>query len=421
MRRGRYAVLLAALLLGGLASPAYALLPGDLDTTFSKDGKAVTNLTTGYDVAGGIAVQADGRIVAAGMAGGKGGRFAVVRYKSDGRLDPTFSIDGKVFTNFTPGLDAAFDMALDANENIVAVGRAGGGGGRFALVRYLPTGARDPSFGRGDGIVLTNFTKKDDFAFGVAIQGDGKIVAVGRAAGSGGVMALARYKQNGTIDTTFGGGDGKVTTNFTRGDDRADAVAIQADGDIVVAGTANYFGLNGKFALARYTAAGALDPNFSGDGRVTSNFTPGFDGGFAVAVQTDQYIVAAGLAGSDLGLARYSSTGTLDPNFSDDGKQTTSFTRRADYADDIVIDPAGKLVVAGAARFYGPNSMFALARYGSDGKLDTGFGGGDGKVTTDFTTGYDGAYGVALAPDSKIVAGGYAGGGRFAVARYIGG
>jgi uncharacterized delta-60 repeat protein len=422
VRRARHAALIAALALGAVASPAYALLPGDLDPGFSGDGKAVTNLTTGYDAAGGIGVQADGKVVAAGSAAGGGGRFAIVRYTSGGVLDPSFHGDGRVFTNLTTGLDAAFDMALDANENVVAVGRAGGGGGRFVVARYRPTGQLDPAFGRGDGKVITNFTRGDDFAFGVAIQADGKIVAAGRAAGSGGVMAIARYRPDGTLDPTFGNGDGKVTTNFTRGDDRADAVAIQADMDIVVAGTANYFGLNGRFALARYTEAGVPDTTFSADGRLTTDFTAGFDGAFAVAVQADQHIVAAGLAGRDLGLARYDPSGALDPTFSGNGKQTTSFTAGADYADDIAVDESGRIVAAGAARFYGPNSRFAVARYEADGNLDPTFGG-DGKVTTDFTTGYDGAYGVALTPDAKIVAGGYAagGGGRFAVARYVGG
>jgi uncharacterized delta-60 repeat protein len=420
LRRIAPAAFLVFMLL--IAVPAsVAQAPGELDLGFSSDGKVMTNFTSGFDSANEVLVQGDGKIVAVGMVSGGGGRFGVARYNDDGTLDAAgFSGDGKATINFTTGLDAAFAGALDGSGNIVAAGRAGGGGGRFALARWTPAGTLDPSFS-GDGKVVTNFTKGDDFAYGIAIQGDGKIVAVGRGAGSGGVMAIARYKTDGSLDTTFGGGDGKVTTNFTRGDDRVDAVAIDSTGDIVVAGTANYFGLDGRFALARYDSNGAPVTAFSGDGRLTTNFTPGFDGAFAVAIQGDHDIVAAGQAGADLGMARYSSAGVLDTaGFGNSGKVTTSFSSGVDYADDLGIDYAGRILVAGAANFFGPNSKFALGRYLSDGSLDPAFSG-DGKAVTDFTTGFDGAYSLAFTPDNRVVLGGYAGryGGRFAVARYF--
>ena len=129
-----------------------------------------------------------------------------------------------------------------------------------------------------------------------------------------------------------------------------------------------------------------------------------------------------GQAGLTLGLARYQPDGTLDTSFSTDGKARTNFTSGADYADDVVLQTDGKIVAAGAANFFGPDSRFALARYnGNDGTLDTTFSD-DGKLMTNLTPGFDGAYGVALTSDQKIVAGGYAGGngGRFAVVRYVG-
>jgi uncharacterized delta-60 repeat protein len=413
-------VLLASLLLlMAVSSASAALPPGALDTTFSSDGLTTTNFTSGFDSANAVAVQLDSKIVAVGQAGGSGGRFAVARYEAAGPLDLSFSVDGKLTTDFTAGYDAAFDGALDADGNIVAVGRAGGSGGRFAVARYLPDGTPDPAFST-DGKATANFTTGDDYAFGVAIQPDGKILAVGRAGGSGGVFAVARFMPNGMLDPGFST-DGKATTNFTTGDDRADAVAVQADERIVVVGSADYFGSNGRFALVRYKSDGTLDTGFSGDGKRTADFTPGFDGGFGIAVQADQRIVAVGQAGLTLGLARFTTAGTLDLTFSTDGKATTNFTRGADYADDVVIQGDEKIVVAGAANFFGPDAKFALARYDVNGALDPGFSG-DGKVMTNLTTGYDGAYGVAIAPTGEIVAGGYAGGngGRFAIVRYVG-
>ncbi|HEY3069272.1 MAG TPA: hypothetical protein VGJ34_03065 [Gaiellaceae bacterium] len=422
-RRAAPALALMSFLLVAVAAAA-AAVPGDLDGSFSTDGKATTNFTTGFDSASAVLVQGDTKIVAVGMAAGNGGRFALVRYASDGILDTSFGGgDGKVVTDFTSGFEAAFDGALDAAENIIAVGRAGGSGGRFAIARYTTDGTLDPSFGGGDGKVTTNFTSGDDFAFSVAIQpSDGKIVVAGRAGGSGGVVALARYTTDGTQDTSFGG-DGKVTTNITSGDDRADAVAVRPLVEkIVVVGTANYFGANGKFAVAQYNEDGTPDTSFSTDGKLTTDFTSAFDGGFALAIPPSGKIVAAGQAGGAVGLASYDTDGSLDLSFGGgDGKLTTNFTKGADYFDDLLVDANGKIVAGGSANFFGPNSRFALARYNADGTLDTSFSG-NGKLTTDFTTGFDGIYGVAVTPDAKIVAGGYGGGsgGRFAVARYVG-
>ena len=338
------------------------------DASFSGDGKVTTNLTSGYDYAVGLVIQADGKIVAAGPASGSGGRFGLVRYAEDGSLDSTFSSDGKVFTNFTTGGDYAYDLALQADGKLIAIGRAGGAGGKFALARYESDGTLDTTFG-GDGKVTTNFLIGDDFAFGVALQADGKIIAAGLAGGLGGRVALARYNEDGTLDTSFSG-DGRLTTNFTAGDDRADHVAVQADTSIIVAGTAGTFGRNARFALVRYTPSGTLDTTFSGDGKLTTNFTAGFDGAFAVEVQpSDQRIVAVGAAGPTMGLARYSPGGTLDTSFSGDGKATANFTAGLDYADDLALAADGKIVAAGGAGYRSSNPRFALARFDPDGTL----------------------------------------------------
>jgi uncharacterized delta-60 repeat protein len=411
------AALLACVFLFALPSAAFAQA-GSLDPIFGGDGKVTTNFTRGSDEGIGVAIQSDQKIVAAGDIAGQGGRFALARYNADGTLDVSFSGDGKVATNFTAGFDGAFDVAVQADGKIVAVGFAAGSGGRFALARYDSDGTLDVTFG-GDGRVTTNFGAGLDVAFGIALQTDEKIVVTGRVGGGGGRIAVARYNVDGSRDTSFST-DGKVATDFTAGDDRADLLAVQADGKIVAAGTANTFRTSARFALVRYNADGSLDASFSGDGKVTTNFTAGFDGAFSVAVQSDQKIIAAGQAFGSMGLARYNSDGTLDVTFGGDGKVTTNFTSELDYADDLELDADGRIVAAGSARFFG-DSRFALARYNTDGTLDTAFSG-DGKVTTNFTSGRDRAFNVAIQADGNIVAVGRAGGGggRFALARYLG-
>jgi uncharacterized delta-60 repeat protein len=419
------AAFLGVLVLVALPSAAYAA-PGDLDGTFSSDGKLTTNFASGFDGAFGVVVQSDGRIVAAGAAAGGGGRFGLARYNADGSLDVTFGGDGRVTTNFTSKFDASSALALQTDGRIIVAGLAGGrlvygDDQKFALARYNADGSLDTTFS-GDGKVTTNLTSGPEFAHSVAIQGDGKIVAAGRGSGGGGRMALARYNADGTLDTSFSG-DGRLTTNFTARDDRAEKVMIQGDSKIVVAGTTAYYRGSGKFALARYNVDGSLDTSFSGDGKVTTNFTGAFDGAFAGAIQIDGKIVAAGEAGGNLGVARYMIDGTLDTTFSGDGVTITSFTSGIDYADEITIDSNGMIIAAGSANYFGRDSKFALSRYNADGTLDTTFSS-DGKLTTNFTSGDDSGYSVALQPlDGKIVAAGYAAGsgGRFALARYLGG
>lgn len=420
-----------SLLISLWGSPTSAA-PGQLDTTFGGDGKVTTDFSPGLDAASSVAIQVNGKLIAIGTANynGANARFALARYNTSGILDTTFGGDGKVTTNFTTAWDGAFSVAIQTDGMIVVAGEAGGtgpaesGDARFALARYDITGALDPTFS-GDGRVMTNVSAKADFVFGIAVQADGKIVVTGRAGGSGGRIALARYNSNGSLDATFGG-DGKVATDISAGDDRADDLAIQVDGRIVVAGTANYLSNRASLAVVRYDADGSRDASFSGDGILTSNLTSSFDGGFGVGIQpVDGKIVAVGQAGGGdagrIALIRYLTDGRLDGTFGGDGKVMTNFTPRLDYADDVAIQTDGRIVAGGAVRFFGPDPRFALARYQTNGVLDTSFGG-DGKVTTDFSANRGGIFDVDIQPtDDRIVAIGSAGGlgGRFGLTRYL--
>jgi uncharacterized delta-60 repeat protein len=416
---------------GALFAAAAQAAPGDLDPTFSGDGKQTTNFGQSNNVASGVAIYPNGKVVAAGSTGPNqsgccivGGDFALARYNPNGLLDPTFSGDGKQTTNFggdpENGGDGAGAVALDPNGKIVVVGR-GGPGADFALARYNPTGSLDPNFS-GDGKQTTNFGFTDDVATSVAIQPNGKIVVAGY---NGLTFALARYNSNGSLDPSFSG-DGKQTTNFGSGA-VASGVAIQPNGKIVVVGRG---GPGADFAIARYNPNGSLDPTFSGDGKQTTNFG-GYDGANGVALQGNGKIVAVGFAlggdndqlATDFGLARYNPNGLLDATFSGDGKQTTDFGGESDGASGVAIQPNGKIVAAGCAcpGTVNPPREFALARYNPSGSLDPSFSG-DGRVTTGFGGFDDRANGVALQADGKIVAVGRGvPGGDFALARYLGG
>src|SRR5207249_1300852 len=276
-------------------------------------------------------------------------------------------------------------------------------------------GDLDPSFGTG-GRVLTDFGGGDG-ARALALQAEGRIVVAGSSSAGafGSDFALARYNSNGSLDPSFGTG-GRVLTDFG-GDDEARALALQDDGKIVVAG-----GFGGPFfALARYNPGGTLDTSFGTGGRVFTNFG-GRDGARALALQADGKIVAAGFTSSDFGtrrrfaLARYNPDGSLDPSFRG-GRVVTSFADR-DEASALALQSDGKIVVAGFSDA-GGRQDFALARYNPDGGLDLSFGSG-GRVLTDFG-GDDEAAALALQADGKIVVAGLSGSGGVALvalARY---
>ena len=409
-------LVLACLLTAASAGQALAS-PGDRDQTFGGNGKVNTNFTGGADFANGVALQKNGKIVAAGLEGH--GRFGLARYLPDGHLDPTFSDDGKVSTNFTPETDFARAVAIQPDGKIVAAGFAGDKA-TFAVARYHDDGHLDNTFS-GDGKFTTNFTSGDDAAYGLALQADGKIVVAGSAReGNGDAMfALARYDTSGHLDRTFGD-NGKLVTNFTPKGDTAFAVAVQPDGKVVAAGRAGY-GSNSSMALARYLPGGRLDPAFSGDGKVTTNLTAGDDYANAVAVQLDGKIVAAGTGGyTDFAVVRYGPHGGLDDSFGGDGKVFTDVSVRDDIVHGVAVQLDGKIVAAGSAREGYPDATFALARYWPHGGLDRSFGG-DGTVRTNFSPWGDYANAVAIQSDGKIVAAGQAAGsgGRFALARYL--
>ena len=433
MTRRVLTALAAVGVVAALAHPAVAA-PGDLDTTFGTGGLVRTDVTTVGDAAYGVAVQADGRVVAVGTAGGKDSTFAVVRYKHDGTLDPTFGAGGIVRTNFGAYHDEAYAVALQPDGDIVVAGVKGAGrpSSDFALARYLPDGTLDPSFGSG-GTVTTSVTTKQDEADGVGILSNGDIIAAG-AAGLNAAdpnFAVVRYDPTGNLDSTFGTG-GTVQTDFTGGsfDWAVGGLVVQPDDEVVAAGYTISVSSRGdpKFALARYQTDGSLDPSFGSDGKVVTNFTSGLDYVSGLALDGSGEVVAAGEAGTGsrhdvAALARYTPAGKLDPSFGGDGKVTTDYGPFGDAAVGVAVDPSTQdVVTAGAIGLGGSNPRFAICRYLPGGTLDPAFGG-DGKVFTDFGSNQDWANAVALESNGRIVAAGVAGrgggNGKFALARYL--
>jgi uncharacterized delta-60 repeat protein len=412
------------------------LAPGTLDATFGIGGKVLTGFGVAEDErANRLALQGDGRIVLAGYAyDGATSRFALARYTTDGNLDGSFGVEGKVSTEISAaiggGFSEALSVAIQGDGKVVAAGRVFDGTRySFALTRYTANGSPDGSFGSG-GEVVTSIGPHS-MAYSVAIQADGKIVAAGVALGPTvalGQFAMVRYLPDGSLDASFGTG-GKVTTPAFVDDDQARSVVIQGDGKLVVAGGARIVTGNDSrynFAVARYLPDGRLDQGFGTGGKVSTFIGPLHDHGQDVAVQGDGKIVAVGEADvvgpePHFALARYTANGGLDPSFGIGGKVTTVFAGSGlTYASALAIQANGKIVVAGGTDDEEGNK-FALARYTPSGSLDGTFGKG-GKVTSTITARPSGvearAFDVAIQADGRILAAG-ASGNRFALARYL--
>lgn len=315
----------------------------------------------------------------------------------DGHLDPSFSGNGKVTTPFAGGAYAR-DVAIQDDGKIVVAGAAAGdlGTGAFALARYESDGSLDATFGVGGRVTTVVGGAGGDEAEAVAIQADGKIVAAGTAGGQR--FAVVRYETDGTPDPSFGT-DGIVKTNLSAGLDLGYDLLIQPNGKIVVAGSAGT--RRPEFALARYLVDGTLDPAFGGDGKVRTRY--GIWGvARAIALQPNGKIVAVGTNGSGFALARYRPNGRLDRSFGRRGKVGDSFP--GGWANAVAIQPDGRIVAAGDSDIF----SFAIARYTAHGRLDRTFSR-DGRVTTRVGSGEQMVVGLIVSSNRKIVAVGHVG------------
>lgn len=378
---------------------------GDLDLTFDADGKVITDLSGGTDQISALAIQPDGKIVAAGVSFAD---FGVARYNADGSLDTGFGTNGVATYDFDGFPDRARAVALQQDGKIVVVGESNENSAQnFGLVRYNSDGTLDAGFGTG-GAVFTDFAGNNDYAYAVAIQPDGKIVVAGDV-GIGGLFyfGLARYNSDGSLDGAFGTA-GKMF-NFPNGS--ANSLAIQPDGKIVAAGTVLTGGSDPDFAVARYNSDGSLDTAFNSTGEVTTDFSGTGDSLAGLALQSNGKIIVAGSAlisgTTDFALIRYNSDGSLDTTFGSGGKVSTDFALQADFATSVEVQADGKIVAAGLATISTDPGDSAIARYNTDGTLDAGFGA-NGKVTIDYASSYDTASDVAIQADGKIVIAGTA-------------
>lgn len=348
---------------------------------------------------------------------------------ADGELDPTFGTGGFALAGLTT---ADFELpakpVVQPDGKILICSRVASGGlsgSDFFIARFNADGSPDTSFDF-DGQVTIDIAARNDGCNALAIQPDGKIVAVGSSSDtstSNSDFAIVRLETDGTLDPTFGGGSGVTLVPFDLGGsngDTAGAVALQPDGKIIVAGWATVGTFTYDFAAVRLSPDGARDTTFNSTGRVTVAFdvpgTGGIDQADAIVIDAAGRIILGGVAetqpgSSGFALARLLPNGQLDHNFNADGRATIDFDLGAtnnDLSYQTILTRDGKLVMVGGADTGSgstPNNDVAIARMLPDGTPDSTFGIG-GKVTVPFdlaTNGTDIATGVVEDAAGRLV------------------
>jgi endoglucanase len=343
---------------------------GRLDTSFADGGTTVHSFAAHRDTFFDVAIQGDGKIVAGGLAETgtvNSDDFLLVRYNIDGTLDTSFGTGGAVYTDFRRdpsnyASDLIYSVVIQPDGKILAGGYSNSRNDDYALARYMPDGSLDLSFGAG-GKVVNDFGPYDRI-YGLALQPDGRIVGIGEDS----VIAVVRYMPDGALDSSFGSG-GRTTVNILSNFGLGDALTLQPDGRIVVGGYVNQ--PLADFALGRLLADGTVDSSFGTNGRVITRFGPDNDIVSGVGIQADGQIVAAGSADSgstaqpdqDFALARYNPNGSLDPSFGSGGTLVTDWGLTNENAQDMAFQQDGRIVAVGNHEDALNGQSVALARY----------------------------------------------------------
>ncbi len=412
--------------------------PGNLDRTFGTSGKAVLPVT-GAEKAQDAIVQPDGKIVVVGGTTPTDGNwdFLIQRYNSDGTLDANFGNSGNVVLPIGTMSEVAYAVTLQSDGKIVAVGyiQLPTGYTDIGVVRLLTDGQPDQTFGTA-GVKVFSVTDSSDIAVDVEMQTLGGLerIIVGSYTGTANTkFSVARLTANGELDATFGDGGVKSVavggvTDILRG------IAIDSEAKIVAAGSSRFdFGPNGfrdDFAIVRFFSDGHLDTNFGNGGKVITQMSGNAQARSVVVQQvgnSEKYVIggfARNGSSNDFALARYNDSGTLDTTFGANGKAYTNFpTLQEEQIHKLLLQSDQKVIGVGFTNI-GSNRNFALARYNTNGALDTTFGS-CGTISTELGTNTDIAYGATLQPDGKIIAVGEsvttATSADFAIVRYTSG
>lgn len=358
---------------------------GSLDATFGAGGKAVSDFSDLRLEFSAMALQNDGKIVAVGSSHTFNTlsyeQFEIMRFNTNGTIDTSFGVNGKVLPITFGDVNNMAAVIIQTDGKIIVGGDTKTYGDSansdFVVMRYLTNGILDPDFGH-NGIVITSL-QADDVVKAITVQDDGKILLAGSSRAEYDPVlgyyaqdfAVVRYNSNGSLDATFGT-DGKFLAQGNEEFDSALLVKSQSDGNIIVAGSALPAGAPNNFLMMRLLPNGELDSSFGTGGVVIKSLS--FGDVTAMEMQPDgkillaQYHGTGGTSSADIQLMRFLTTGAPDLTFNDDGMVTTDFINQNSQAHSIAVQNDGKILIGGGSG--NPIHVdFALARFNSTIRL----------------------------------------------------
>ena len=374
---------------------------GRTHDSFSSDGVVVEGFQIEYPTSESgrqVGVQSDGKIIVGSHHYVTDSDFLVSRFLTNGQLDTSFGIDG--FAVVDLGEREQFeDLVVTSDDKIVAMGSyqlvQGGDVSQMLAVRLNADGTVDNSFGT-NGVVMVGVTDVNTYGVAVDQFTDGKIMLAGRSYSSGSQMIVAKLDTDGSFDMSFSG-DGIAFAGSGSSQGVHDALA-QPDGKVAILG---YTSFPTSHTVLRLNADGSTDFGFGSGGRASISFTSGYDNPRGLAIQSDGKLVTVGGAGNNFGIGRLNANGTIDTTFGSFGRVTTDFGVYSSMAEGVTVQPDGKIIVLGNRD---NGDEFIVARYTSNGILDSTFGTG-GKASIDFESDNERAYAAVVVGDSIITVG----------------
>ncbi len=337
-----------------------------------------------------------------------------------GILDNSFGNNGKFTFNFNSINSYGSSFAIDNFGKIIMGGSCGNMPDvDFCMIRINSNGTLDTSFGSGNGYVIKSISSNNnDMAASITIDSNGNILLGGYCANSGSfVFCIARFLPNGLIDTSFGSGYGYVLLNISSIEDRGQSIKIQPDGKILLGG---YCGssTNYDFCIARFNPDGTLDNTFGSGGYILKDFFNINNYGFSLSIDSNGKILLGGYCGSspnyDFCIVRFNPDGTTDHTFNGNGIVIKQITSYDDYGDTMTIQSDGKILLGGHC-YNGTNYDFCIARFNPDGTTN-------GVVTQNFPTIDVRNQSIAVDVYDKILLGGRCYNGTnddFCIARFL--
>lgn len=391
-----------------------------LDPSFNNGGTLLHKAGSSSCFANAVAIRADGGILVGGGSDQyKNPSFVLSLFRPDGSLDTLFGKKGIVRTPFGNGFDGILAIAFDGDGRfVVGGGTNNSGSSRWAIARYMNNGVLDSSFA-SDGFYITTYPFTGQVT-DLQILSDGKIVASGMATHLGGV-GLLRLLPDGDLDSTFGNAgiidtDPKVMLE-------AGNMVLQPDGKILLSGYT--YTIHRPNVMIRLQANGSFDSSFGNDGVINNNWSDDIDGGAAVLLQADGKIIqVVNIKPKGVNyilLERYFPNGTIDSSFGLAGRSIHAGSANA-WAQSAVLMPDGRMVVGGGYFYgYGYLSIMALFGYLPNGLPDSSFGT-SARITTSIGNPSSVIKQLAVQQDGRIVVAGHAneyiGNQQTAIARY---